>query len=197
MKYFQILPKILFASAQSSQLVTNLLARVNVVSSMLNDPLIFYSYDIQDGDTPEIIAHKYYGDMERFWIVLISNNIFDPQWDWPLSNFVFNQYLNEKYTPEQLPEANYYEKIITKNDVVAGTTTTENIIIDEDTYNNLSDSTTTYSTPTGDVIVSIKRNIVDNFTYEYNLNESKRNIKILNKNYADRLEIEFRRLMGT
>jgi hypothetical protein len=196
MKYFQTLPKLIFAGSQSSQLVTNLLARVNIISSLITDPLIFYSYDIQEGDTPEIVAHKYYGDMERFWIVLIANQIFDAQWDWPLSSFVFNQYLNKKYNPEQLTEINYYEKIITKNDVVTGTITVENIVIDEDTYNNLSDSTTTYSTPTGDVIVDIKRNSVDNFTYEFNLNESKRNIKILNKNYADRLELEFRKLMS-
>jgi hypothetical protein len=29
------------------------------------------------------------------------------------------------------------------------------------------------------------------------LNEAKRNIKILNKIYADKLEVEFRKLMGT
>ena len=197
MKYFQTLPKLIFNGPQSAQLVTNLLARVNIVAGMLTDPLLFYAYDIQDGDNPEIIAHKYYGDMERFWIVLLSNQIFDPQWDWPLSNIVFNQYMNEKYTAEQLTETNYFEKIITQTDVVTRIVTTQNIVIDEDTYNNLADSTTTYTFPSGDVIVDIKRNTVNNFTYEYNLNESKRNIKLLNKDYADRLEIEFRKLMGT
>jgi len=197
MKYFQTLPKLIFAGSQSSQLVTNLLARVNIVSSLITNPLLFYSYDIQEGDTPEIIAHKYYEDMERFWIVLLANQLFDAQWDWPLSNLVFNQYLNQKYSPEQLTDINYYEKIITTTDVNSRTTTTQNIIIDEDTYNNLAESTNTYKTITGDVVVKISRNAVDNFTYEYNLNESKRNIKILNKTYADRIEVEFRKLMGT
>jgi len=45
--------------------------------------------------------------------------------------------------------------------------------------------------------VDITKSAVDNFAYEYLSNESKRNIKILNKNYADRLEVEFRKLMGT
>jgi len=197
MNYFKTLPKIIFRGTQSSQLVTNLLARVNIVSSLITNPLLFYSYDIQEGDTPEIIAHKYYEDMERFWIVLLANQLFDAQWDWPLSNLVFNQYLNQKYSPEQLTDINYYEKIITTTDVNSRTTTTQNIIIDEDTYNNLAESTNTYKTITGDVVVKISRNAVDNFTYEYNLNESKRNIKILNKTYADRIEVEFRKLMGT
>ena len=43
----------------------------------------------------------------------------------------------------------------------------------------------------------ITRNAVDNFTYEYDLNESKRNIRLLNKTYCDKLEIEFRKLMNT
>ena len=197
MKYFQTLPKLIFSGTQSSQLATNLLARVNVVTSMLTDPLIFYTYDIQDGDTPEIIAHKYYQDIERFWIVLIANQIFDPQWDWPLSSSVFNDYLSQKYTPEQLNEVYEYQKIITKTGTVSGTVTTETIIIDEDTYNNLEESTETYTTNTEPVVVNIKGHILDNFSYEYNLNESKKSIKLLNKNYADRIEIEFRKLMST
>jgi hypothetical protein len=163
---------------------------------MLTDPLVFYSYDIQEGDTPEIIAHKYYGDVERFWIVLISNNIFDPQWDWPLSSSVFNDYLNQKYDPSQIYAVNHYEKIITKTGTISGTITTETIVIDENTFNNLNPSKDTYATNTEPVIVEITGNIVDNFTYEYNLNEAKRNIKLLNKNYADRLEVELRKLMG-
>ena len=197
MKYFQMLPKLAISDTQSTQIVTNLLARVNIVSSMLNDPLIFYTYDIQEGDTPEIIAHKYYDDMEKFWIVLMSNQTFDPQWDWPLTSSVFNDYLIQKYGESHINEINHYEKIITTTDVNTRTITTQNIVIDEDTYNNLADSTVTYTTITGDVVVKTSRNAVDNFAYEYLSNESKRNIKILNKNYADRLEVEFRKLMGT
>lgn len=192
-----MLPKLAISDTQSTQIVTNLLARVNIVSSMLNDPLIFYTYDIQEGDTPEIIAHKYYDDMEKFWIVLMSNQTFDPQWDWPLTSSVFNDYLIQKYGESHINEINHYEKIITTTDVNTRTITTQNIVIDEDTYNNLADSTVTYTTITGDVVVKTSRNAVDNFAYEYLSNESKRNIKILNKNYADRLEVEFRKLMGT
>jgi hypothetical protein len=197
MKYFQLLPKLITVNKNSLQVSTNLLARVNIISSLITDPLLFYSYDLQDGDTPEIIAHKYYGDIERFWIVLLVNQFFDPQWDWPLSNYVFNNYLKQKYTPEQLTDINYYEKIITQTDVSTKTITQQNIVIDADTYNNLTDSTVKYTTSTGDVIVEITRNAVDNFTYEYDLNESKRNIRLLNKTYCDKLEIEFRKLMNT
>ena len=65
------------------------MARASVIPSVLNNALVYYSYDVQDGDTPEIIAYKYYGDVNRFWIVLYCNQLNDPQWDWPLSSNKF------------------------------------------------------------------------------------------------------------
>lgn len=197
MNYFKTLPKLIVRDNQSTQVITNLLARSSIISSMLTDPLLFYSYDVQDSDTPEIIAHKYYDDMERFWIVLFANQILDPQWDWPMSGFVFNKYIENKYTPSELIEVHHYEKIITQTDNISGTVTVEKIVIDEDTYNDLSPSTNTYTLPSGTATIAITKKTVDNFEYEMTLNESKRNIKLLNKAYAGRLEEEFNKLMNT
>ena len=40
--------------------------------------------------TPENIADRYYGDSTLHWIVLLTNNILDPYFDFPLNyrNFV-------------------------------------------------------------------------------------------------------------
>jgi hypothetical protein len=67
---------------------------------------LYYTYDIQEGDTPEIIAHKYYGDSYRYWIVLFANELLDPQWDWPMTYKMFEQYLADKY-----PSTNIYSEI--------------------------------------------------------------------------------------
>ena len=133
MRYFETLPKIIVTQDNVSKIYTNLLARANIIQSLLTNPLVFYRYDIQESDIPEIIAHKYYGDINRFWLVLFANQISDPQWDWPLTNTVFNQYLMDKYTEEQLGEAHHYEKIITKIDNSSNTVTTDKIVIDENT----------------------------------------------------------------
>jgi hypothetical protein len=196
MNYFQTLPKLIVRDKQTSQIVTNLLARVNIISTLLQDPLIFYSYDIKDSDTPEIIAHKYYGSVDRFWMVLISNEMLDPQWDWPLTNRVFDSYINEKYTPAELDEIHHYEKTITNRTILEGTISSKTITISKDEYDSLVESSKTYSTVTGDVNITISKKIVDIYTYELNLNESKRKIKLLNKSYASRLETEFNKLMN-
>lgn len=196
MKYFNELPKIIVTQDNVSRVFTNILARTSIIQSIIKNPLLFYSYDIQESDTPEIIAHKYYGDVNRFWIVMISNQINDPQWDWPLTSSVFNQYLLSKYTEQQLTQVHHYEKIIQTTDNVSRQTTTETIVIDETTYDNLDENTTTYTLSSGTVTVQITKKIIDNFNYELNLNESKRNIKLLNIDYANQVEKEFMSLMS-
>jgi hypothetical protein len=97
MNYFQTLPKLLVKDKQSIQIVTNLLARVNIISSLIEDPLIYYSYDIQDSDTPETLADRIYGDMMLYWVILVANNLFDPRWDWPLDEDTLRRYIVDKY----------------------------------------------------------------------------------------------------
>lgn len=198
MKYFETLPKVVVSGNFTSKILTNIMARASIVPTLLTDPLNFYTYDIQDGDTPEIVAQKYYGDSYAYWVVLYTNGIMDPQWDWPLSVNEFNEYINSKYPNinDAYTEIHHYEKIITQVDAESNTTTTNKIIIDQTDYNNLVESTNTYSLPTGNVYVTITKNAVSQYDYEVNLNESKRNIKLLNKLYLNQLESEFEKLMS-
>ena len=74
MQYFNSLPKVVYTDKNNNRtLYTNLMSRASVVPGVLNNILSFYEYDIQDQDTPEIVAHKYYGDINRFWIILYCN----------------------------------------------------------------------------------------------------------------------------
>jgi hypothetical protein len=199
MQYFDTLPKIIYIdSTGNSKVMTNLLARSSVIPQLLKDPLLYYTYDIQEGDTPEIIAHKYYGDSYRYWIVLFANQLLDPQWDWPMNYATFEQYLADEYSSINIySEIEYYEKIITQYDVNSQTTYIKKIRIDENTYNSLPvTQTETYTLPTGPVSVTTERNAVSIYDYELNLNESKRNIRILNANYVDLMETQFKKLMA-
>ncbi len=199
MQYFDTLPKIIYIdSTGNSKVMTNLLARSSVIPQLLKDPLLYYTYDIQEGDTPEIIAHKYYGDSYRYWIVLFTNQLLDPQWDWPMNYATFEQYLADEYSSINIySEIEYYEKIITQYDVNSQTTYIKKVRIDENTYNSLPvTQTETYTLPTGPVSVTTERNAVSIYDYELNLNESKRNIRILNANYVDLMETQFKKLMA-
>jgi hypothetical protein len=195
MKYFSTLPKIITSDGQGGvAILTNLMARASVISGLLTDPLLFYSYDIQEGDTPEIIAHKYYDDMYRYWIILVSNEIMDPQWSWPLSNDVLSNYITEKYGMAS-SDVHHYEKVITQYDHDSEITTVNTIVISEEEYNSPTEPPATYTLPTGTVSVSTEKNVISNYEYEERLNESKRSIKLLNKNYVNEFETQLKKLM--
>jgi hypothetical protein len=197
MQYFNSLPKIRYVDKNNvTTIYTNLMARASVIPSVLNNALVYYSYDVQDGDTPEIIAYKYYGDVNRFWIVLYCNQLNDPQWDWPLSSNKFQKYILNKYNTGNLNSTHHYERITTKTNINTNTTTVDTETISQEVYNSLqSSTTTTYTLGSETITVNVVKSVVTNYEYENSLNESKRNIKILNKAYADKLESQFLELM--
>ena len=213
MYYFKTLPKIITPDQNGYPiLMTNLLARASIVQELLNNPMQFYEYAIQEGDTPEIVAEKYYGDPFKYWIVLFSNQILDPVWEWPMSYNSLMQYIDSKYateaedagkTPYEYVNTTVYEykKIITTTDVYTGTETVKEVSITEDDYNTLIESSYTYDIPDPPVangtqcIVTTTKNIVTLFNYEDELNESRRQIKLLNSNYASEIEQQLKVLM--
>ena len=198
MKYFNTLPKILSTNYNGGTIVlTNLLARANILPELLKNPLLYYTYDIQEGDTPEIVAHKYYNDMYRYWIVLMCNQLLDPQWNWPLNSQQFQDYLTDKYgTQDIYGTVHNYQEIITQFDYGTQTTTVNTIQITQDTYNSFVNSTNTYTLPTGQVKVTKEAKAISIFDYEVQQNEAKRKISILNNQYVDQIEQQFLKLVS-
>ena len=100
-KYFNFFPKTFYSLSDKStaaDLVTNVIARFGFEQELKENSSVYYAYDIQDGDTPETIANKYYGSPERHWVVLLFNDIIDPQYDWPLDQRTIIKYIDDKYT---------------------------------------------------------------------------------------------------
>ena len=197
MQYFSTLPKLLLTKDGNSSVMTNLLARSSIVQSLLQNSLVFYKYDIQDGDTPETVAYKYYGDVYRYWIVLFSNQIIDPQWDWPLDSRTFQDYIVDKYqdfNPYNTIQG--YSETTTQYDFNTQTTTVNTVSISQNTYNNFVPYSNTVSLPTGKVSVTKTVNAISYYDYEVSVNESKRNISLLNNQYVSQIEGEFFKLMA-
>ena len=97
--YFNSIPKIYYDSEnkRNPKVVTNLLRRVGLRTKVKTNTMLFDTYDVKEGETPEIIAHKLYGDSELHWVVMLVNNIIDRYHDWPMSTPQFNSYINQKY----------------------------------------------------------------------------------------------------
>lgn len=197
MQYFKTLPKLISTNNGNSILLTNLLVRSSIIQNLLTNSLVFYKYDIQDGDTPEIVAYKYYGDAYRYWIVLFSNQMLDPQWDWPLNSINFQNYIVNKYTTfNPYSTIQGYTQTTTQYDYNTQTTTVNNVNISQNTFNTFVPYNATVTLPTGKVSISKTVSSISYYQYELDLNESKRNINILNKQYVNQIESEFKKLMS-
>ena len=198
-RYFNKFPKLLYTKDLNTSLVTNLLLRVDTIKDKLDNMALFYTYDIQEGDTPELIASKYYNDAELHWVVLMFNNIYDPFYDWPMHYQQFQSYIIEKYgdVATAMATHHHYEKTISTIDSYSGETTKNTYTIDLNSYNAAVVGTITRTFPNGQTVTvtTTKRN-VDSYMYEDELNESKRTIKLIKSDLIPDIKKQFDYLMS-
>ena len=176
------------------KLVSDILVRARLIPSIQDESFVFYKYQISDGDTPEILASKYYDNPNRHWIILLINNITDPVYDWPLNYSNFVAYIESKYGSIATAKTTYhhYEKVVTKTDSVTQTITVNKYELDYNTYTSLaSSSTETINLKDGNTVkIVTSKNAVSNYDYEDEQNENKREIKILDRRYVSQIEQE-------
>ena len=213
-KYFSFFPVTPYTSnteTGSVDTATNIIARFSFEKKLKENENAFYKYTIKDSDTPEIIAHKYYGHSERHWIVLNFNDIIDPQFDWPLQTDQLISYIGDKYAAQgaanttvqsgiqwarDVNNTQAYYKVITRTNQSDGTIIKETIEIDATTYAALGASTVVYTlsdgSKTSQAITKLKTTYFD---YEDGLNEGKREINLLQSQFVTDVEKEFKRVI--
>ena len=98
MSYFDMLPNIYYSAKGDGKftVMKDLLSRVKIIANVKENILGFDYYDVKDGETPEMIAHKYYGDVNMHWTILVANDIVDYYEDWPMSTHKFEEFVKDK-----------------------------------------------------------------------------------------------------
>lgn len=97
MTYFSTFPQFRYPLETYQHAVKDITLR-NVFKKSVLDNIFYYDeYIITDIDTPEIISHFIYGSPYYHWLILMANDIVDPFFDWPLPDYVFNTWVEEKY----------------------------------------------------------------------------------------------------
>jgi hypothetical protein len=183
----------------SYQVATNVFVRAKILDTVKATTASYYDYNVQDGDTPEMLADKYYGDPELHWVILYMNDIVDPFYDWPLDYNKFIKYVQNKYgsIATAQTQVHHYEKIIERYDSSSQVTTTSTVIIDLEAYNSLPDTqNNTFNLVNGTTVTeTITRKVVYAWDYELSENEKKRTIKVLRKDYIGAIKNQFKQLM--
>jgi hypothetical protein len=159
----------------NNKLVTNLMARVKVRSKIMDVASLYDLYDIPEGDTPETTSLKHFGNSNYHWVILLTNNITDRYYGWPLTTYEFENYLNDKYTnPNGI---HHYEITQLSGDTVGN---------GPDDYSHKVEVNSTEPGATA----------ITNREYEERIQDQKRQIKLLNPAYLPVLLEEFENLMS-
>ena len=210
-KYFNYFPKTFYKLNENSNdvdVVTNITSRFGFEQAFKNNSAVYYEYNIQDSDTPEIIANKFYGSSERHWAVLMVNDIVDPQFDWPLDQRTIISYMNEKYsanasvgqsgTAWAQSNIHSYYKVETRTTNSTGTKLESKLQIDANTYANVAATTTNLTLDDGNSItITTTKETKSYYDYEIEQNETKRTIKLLKPEFVSSIEEEIKIIFNT
>ena len=179
MSYFSKFP--LFAydikNNNNYKLLPDILRRVKLRSKIKSGGMLFDRYDVKEGEKPEDVAYKWFGDAELHWVILMTNNITDRYYEWPMNQAQFAEFLTDKYGAGSEDAIHHYE--ITKS---SGRTTSKGpsdyshlVEVNSDTDNASS---------------------ISNREYEERIQDSKRQIQLLDKSFLGDFIAEFNRLIA-
>ena len=175
----------------------NLFRRAKIREDLFANFMQFEKYKIVGDERPDNVAEKVYDNPNLDWVILMANNIIDINNEWPLDQFQLNQYLNEKYTPQELASIHHHEtrEFRDRNNqliVPAGLTVDENWSMEYFSGGQIRSTDTPSSTS------NMSQKPVRSVTFlefETNLNEEKRNINILKPDLLGLFLKDFDRVM--
>jgi hypothetical protein len=79
--------------------VKDITRNIRFRKDILRNITMFDEYDIVDGETPEIIAEKFYGTPEYHWVVMLANDKYDYVSDFPMQETYLQNHIKTLYNP--------------------------------------------------------------------------------------------------
>tara|TARA_B100000497_G_C7668525_1_gene403248 strand:- start:461 stop:985 length:525 start_codon:yes stop_codon:yes gene_type:complete len=147
--------------------ITDITRRARIKEQSIIYSASYDYYDIVDGQKPEDIASKYYGDPNLHWVILTVNNIQDVYTDWPMTVTRLERYAKSKY--DNVDDIHHYE-----------------------IYQESGDTTVTIEIPNDPAqTIPIDATPITNFEYEQIEVEKKRRIRLMRPEYIDSIKEEF------
>ena len=156
------------------KLLPDILRRVKQRNAIKSGQFIFYTYDVKNGEKPEDIAYKWFGDAQLHWVILMTNDVTDRYYQWPMNDAQFEEFIADKYSN---PDAvHHYE--VTKD---SGRTTGQG----PNDYSHLVEVNSDTDNATS----------ISNREYEERIQDKNRSIRLLNQRFLSDFIEEFDKLI--
>jgi hypothetical protein len=191
MSYFRELPDLFYQSPLKDRnssteyvRVKNLFRRVKLRDDLQNVFTLFNKYQVRQGERPDTLAERLYGDVSYDWVVLLTAGIINVRDQWPLSDYELYRYAENKYGSD-LNAIRFYETTEVKD-------SSGRLILPKGKVVDSNFSIPNPSTPTANLNPV---GGVTNYEYEVRLNEEKRQIYVLKPDYLQLYLNDMRRIM--
>ena len=90
-------------------LLPDILRRVKLRTGLSSSRFVFDKYNVKENEKPEDVAFKYYGDPKLHWVILMTNNVTDRYYQWPMTQPQFAEFLTDKYGAGNEDSVHHYE----------------------------------------------------------------------------------------
>ena len=188
--YFQQLPNVKYAQSINKAGVANYVEMkdffrlMRVRDDIFAEDTLYKEYFVENGQRPEQISFKLYGDEKYYWAILQVNDIYDFWNQWPLDQVELETFITERYG-NRADEVSHYETVRVKNDsgdilMEGGLVVPQGFIF--------------YYHPdpeSNEVTLSSLPVAVTNRQNEFNLNEKKASINVIDPKYIYDVEREW------
>lgn len=163
-------PKLLVSTITpgSSTIVTDIFRRISV-NKFAKNQVFLQTITVPDGFTVEQVSDKYYKRPDYHWVILVINDIVDVRKEWPLSNSDLVAYAKKKYGENQIYETHHY-RLVSNPDLIVD-------LNEADLVNGVIEEVT-------------------NIQYEEELNNGKREIRILEPKFLTEFVSNYVALIG-
>lgn len=92
-RYFEKFPIVTY----NGYSVRNIMSRVKPLDKIVNEPNVYYNYQLENSPRADNIAYDVYQDPYTSWLIYLVNNVIDPYYDWNLGQYEFQQFILKKY----------------------------------------------------------------------------------------------------
>lgn len=171
MSYFSHFGSVWFTLENGNQVVMNDITKfASFIDKYKSNPTFFLDYLIHEGERPEQISEKLYGTRRFWWTIILVNDLYQFDDQWPMTDEVLDKYVTAKYPEQDYADIIHY---VDENGNVADPRALAMVY----KLSNEKDAIATFAlTPVtiGD--------------YEFAANQKKRQIKLINANMINDVE---------